>query len=421
MKHRSVSRTARRKLLQLAAASPLAAAGLWSTPLGELFSSLAQTTAGAPQIPKDDAAVIAKAEDALDVFDFEAVARRTLPPAHFGYLATGTDGDDTVRANREAFGRYQLRVRRLVNVAAPDMSVKLFGASYDSPIVLAPVGSQRAFHPEGEVAAAKGARAKKHLQILSSTSSTAVEAVNTARGEPVWFQLYPTNDWNVTAAIVARVEKAGCAVLVLTVDGVASNRLTQRRMTLLDTRTCQSCHAIPNPRYFVTRPMFSGLDLSKAVRLTPTDWSWEFVDRLRALTKMKIVLKGIVTREDAELARKHGVDGIIVSNHGGRSEDSGRGAIESVREVVEGVSGGMPILVDSGFRRGTDIFKALALGATAVCIGRPYVWGLAAFGQPGVEAVLDMLRRELEVVMRQAGTSSLARIDSTYVIDRGRW
>ena len=135
--------------------------------------------------------------------------------------------------------------------------------------------------------------------------------------------------------------------------------------------------------------MFSGLDLSKAVRLTPTDWSWEFVDRLRALTKMKVVLKGIVTREDAELARKHGVDGVIVSNHGGRSEDSGRGTIESVREVVEGVAGAMPVLVDSGFRRGTDIFKALALGATAVCIGRPYVWGLAAFGQPGVEAVLD--------------------------------
>ena len=419
--HDAAGRVARRKLLQLAAASPLAAAGLWATPLGELFSSRTQTAAGSQQTTRDDAAIIAKVDDALDVFDFEAVARRTLPPAHFGYLSTGTDGDDTVRANREAFGRYQLRVRRLINVAAPDMSVKLLGASYDSPIVLAPVGSQRAFHPEGEVAAAKGARATRHLQILSSTSSTAVEAVNTARGEPVWFQLYPTNDWNVTAALVARVEKAGCQVLVLTVDGVASNRLTQRRMTLLDTRTCQSCHAIPNPRYFITRPMFNGLDLSKAERLTPTDWSWEFIDRLRALTKMKIVLKGIVTREDAELARKHGVDGLIVSNHGGRSEDSGRGTIESLREVVEGAAGTMPVLVDSGFRRGTDIFKALALGATAVCIGRPYVWGLAAFGQPGVEAVVNMLRRELEIVMRQAGTPSLARIDSTYVVDRGRW
>jgi isopentenyl diphosphate isomerase/L-lactate dehydrogenase-like FMN-dependent dehydrogenase len=136
---------------------------------------------------------------------------------------------------------------------------------------------------------------------------------------------------------------------------------------------------------------------------------------------MKIVLKGIVTKEDAELARARGVDGVIVSNHGGRAEDSGRGAIECLTEVVEGVRGSMPVLVDSGFRRGTDIFKALALGATAVCIGRPYIWGLAAFGQSGVEEVLMMLRRELELVMRQAGTASLAKIDGHYVIDRGRW
>jgi isopentenyl diphosphate isomerase/L-lactate dehydrogenase-like FMN-dependent dehydrogenase len=386
--------------------------GLWAS----------QAPAGS-QVARDDAAVITKVEDALDVFDFEAAARRTLPPAHFGYLATGTDADDTVRANREAFGRYQLRVRRLVNVAKPDMSVTLFGTSYDSPIVLAPVSSQRAFHPEAEVAVAKAARAQKHLQILSTLSSTAVEAVNTARGEPVWFQLYPTNDWNVTTAIVGRAEKAGCPVLVLTVDNLGNNRVTQKRLTRFDNRACQSCHAMPpsTGRFFITRPIFSGIDMSRAERVSPQDWSWNQIDRLRAVTKMKIVIKGIVTREDAELARQRDVDGIVVSNHGGRSEDSGRGAIECVREVVEAVAGAMPVLVDSGFRRGTDIFKALALGATAVCIGRPYVWGLAAFGQPGVEEVLTMLRRELELVMRQAGTASLSRIDSTYVIDRGRW
>ena len=401
--------------MRWAAASPLAMAGgsgLWAS----------QAPAGS-QAARDDASVITKVEDALDVFDFEAVAKRTLPPAHFGYLATGTDADDTIRANREAFARYQLRVRRLVNVAKPDMSVTLFGTSYDSPIVLAPVSSQRAFHPEAEVAVARAARARKHLQILSTLASTAVEDVNAARGEPVWFQLYPTNDWNVTTAMVARADKAGCPVLVLTVDNLGNNRVTQKRLTRLDTRTCQSCHATTpsTGRFFVTRPIFSGIDMSRAERVSPQDWDWNQIDRLRALTKMKIVIKGIVTREDAELARKRGVDGIIVSNHGGRSEDSGRGSIECVREVVEGAAAAMPVLVDSGFRRGTDIFKALALGATAVCIGRPYVWGLAAFGQPGVEEVLTMLRRELELVMRQAGTPSIARIDSTYVIDRGRW
>ena len=171
-------------------------------------------------------------------------------------------------------------------------------------------------------------------------------------------------------SIVARVEKASCAVLVLTVDNLGNNRLTQAADDAADPRNCDSCHAKPGPRYFVVRPMFTGLDLSRAERLTPYDWSWDFIDRLRAVTRMKIVLKGIVTREDAELARARGVDGIIVSNHGGRAEDSGRGAIESLREVVDGVGGAMPVLVDSGFRRGTDIFKALALGATAVCIGR---------------------------------------------------
>src|SRR4029453_18681436 len=180
-------------------------------------------------------------------------------------------------------------------------------------------------------------------------------------------------------------------VLVLTVDNLGNNRLTQERMAPDAPPNWESCHAKPGPRYFTVGPMFSGIDLAKAVRLTPYDWSWDFIDRLRAITRMKIVLKGIVTREDAELARARGVDGIIVSNHGGRAEDSGRGAIECLPDVVAGVRGAMPVLVDSGFRRGTDIFKALALGATAVCIGRPYIWGLAAFGKAAVGGGLRVL------------------------------
>jgi 4-hydroxymandelate oxidase len=384
----------RRRLLQFVAASPLLA-----------YS----------QVPGPS-----KLEEALDVFDFETVAKRTLPPAHFGYLTTGTDDEATLRANREAFGRYQLRVRRLVSVAKLDLSVTLFGTSYDTPIVLAPVGSLKAFHPEAEAGAARAAKARRTLQMLSTTGSTAVEAVNEARGEPVWYQLYPTDDWNVTRALVARAQKAGCTVLVLTVDNVGNNRLTQQRLTRQDERPCLSCHAMPGPRYFTARPMFSGLDLSRATRLSPLDMDWSMVDRLRDITTMKIVLKGIVTREDTERAKARGVDGLIVSNHGGRSEDSGRGAIECVREVVE-AAGAMPVLVDSGFRRGVDIFKALALGATAVCIGRPYVWGLAAFGQAGVDQVLTILRRELELVMRQAGTTSLSRIDGNFIVDRGAY
>jgi isopentenyl diphosphate isomerase/L-lactate dehydrogenase-like FMN-dependent dehydrogenase len=394
---------ARRRLLAFMAASPLAA---WAARAAGLQ-------------PADPA--IASLDQALNVLDFEAVAKQKLPPAHFGYLATGTDDDATVRANREAFARYQLRVRRLVDVGKVDTSVAIFGVTYDTPIVLAPVSSQKAFHADGELAVARAARATHHLQILSTVSSTAVEPVNDARGEPVWYQLYPTDNWTITEALIARAEKARCPVLVLTVDNVDNNRETVERFKRRDTRDCKVCHTLPWDRSQLARPMFSGLDVSKATRLTPHVWTWDFVSRVKDRTRMKLVLKGLVTREDAQMAVERGVDGIIVSNHGGRAENSNRGAIESLREVVEGAGGKVPVLVDSGFRRGTDIFKALALGATAVCIGRPYVWGLAAFGQPGVEKVLDILRRELVLVMRQAGTPSIARIGSEYVVDRGRW
>jgi (S)-2-hydroxy-acid oxidase len=166
--------------------------------------------------------------------------------------------------------------------------------------------------------------------------------------------------------------------------------------------------------------MFDGIDVSKVGGLEPLEMNWDYVTRLRGLWAGKLLIKGIVTREDAELATKHGVDGVIVSNHGGRAEESGRASIESLSEVVEGARGKIPVLIDGGFRRGTDIFKALALGATAICIGRPYLWGLAAFGQAGVEAVLTLLRAELDLVMRQAGTVRLAAINRAYLVDRGR-
>jgi isopentenyl diphosphate isomerase/L-lactate dehydrogenase-like FMN-dependent dehydrogenase len=399
---------ARRRLLRFMAASPLAA--------------LAARAAGLPPLLGAQAGGAAASLDrALNVLDFEAAAKQKLPPAHFGYLATGTDDDATVRANRDAFGRYQLRVRRLVDVGNVDTSVTIFGVTYDTPIVLAPVSSQKAFHAEGELAVARAARAKRHLQILSTVASTPVEPVNEARGEPVWYQLYPTDDWTITEALVARAERAGCTVLVLTVDNVATNRETLERFKRQDTRECRVCHLHPWDRSQLYRPMFAGLDVSKVTRLSPHAWTWDFVSRLKDRTRMKLVLKGLVTREDAQMAVERGVDGIVVSNHGGRSEDSQRGSIECLREVVEGAGAKVPVLIDSGFRRGTDVFKALALGATAVCIGRPYVWGLAAFGQPGVEKVLEILQRELVVVMRQAGTPAIARIGSDYVVDRGRW
>ena len=403
-----IDETTRRRFLRFLLASPI----------------LADVTGVLEALGQESSEVITAADQALDVFDFERAARQRLPPAHFGYLATGVDGDATVRANAEGFGRFSLRVRRFIDLSAIDMSVSVFGTSWDSPIVLAPVSSQRAFHAEGEIASARAARSRKHLQVLSTVSSTGVEDVVAARGAPVWYQLYPTDQWPITQALLRRAEAAGCPVLVLTADlQGGSNRETLARSRRADHRDCAACHSGDPLRMLDSlprKPMFSGLDVSKVTSLIPIDMTWQFLKRLRDAWPRKLVVKGIVTREDAELAVEHGVDGLIVSNHGGRAEESGRATIESLGEVTQGTRRRVPVLLDGGVRRGTDIFKALALGATAVCIGRPYVWGLAAFGQEGVEVVLDILRNELRTVMRQAGTRSIGEIDRSYVVEGGR-
>jgi (S)-2-hydroxy-acid oxidase len=378
--------------------------------------------------------VISSPDQALDVMEFEAAARKALPPAHFGYLATGVDEDGTVRANREGYSRIQIRPRRLVDVEKVDMSVRLFGTTLSCPIVISPISSQKAFHPEGDIAVARAARAKDHLQIIATLATSSIEEVIAARGAPVWQQLYPTDVWEVGRAIVKRAEQAGSTAIVFTVDQQeGANRETLFRAQQADKRECTACHksaysgyARPRPggasggfaEYAARKPMFDGLDLSKVTRLRPSPMDWNFVKRLRDVVAVKLLIKGIVTREDAQIAVDHGVDGLMVSNHGGRAEETLRGTIESLPEVLEGVGGKIPVLVDGGIRRGTDIFKALALGATAVGIGRPEGWGLAAFGQPGVEAVLEMLRRELRTIMRQAGTTSVARITRSYVVTR---
>ncbi|MFI5058010.1 MAG: alpha-hydroxy acid oxidase, partial [Candidatus Acidiferrales bacterium] len=242
--------------------------------------------------------------------------------------------------------------------------------------------------------------------------------VTAARGAPLWCRRYVNTVWAIVRAVIKRAEAAGCPVRVLTVDlKEGSNRETLFRAERADSRQCSMCHTNGFGGFgrVANRPMFAGLDVSKATNLISPALNWDYVKRLKDTTTMRLVLKGIVTREDAQLAVEHGVDGIIVSNHGGRAEETLRSTIESLPEVLEGSGRKIPVLVDGGFRRGTDIFKALALGAAAVGVGRPYVWGLASFGQPGVEAVLTILRRELQTIMRQAGTTSIDKITSAYL------
>ncbi len=355
--------------------------------------------------------LIASPKDAINVFDFEPVARKVVPPAHFGYMASGIDDEVTIRANREGFLKFQLRPRRLVDVSKPDTSIELFGQKWDTPIFIAPTGGNRFFHPEAELAVARGARPGNHLQVLSTSASSTVEAVTEARGAPIWFQLYASPSWDIARALVKRAEAAGCPVLAVTVDRLAGrNQETLARLRGEDPRNCIDCHKPGIAQRALRRPSYDGIDLSQLKGWDSNNLTWDFLKRLRDITKMKIIVKGIVAHEDAKLCVEHGLDGLILSNHGGRGEDNGRSTIDALPEVLEAVGGRIPVLVDGGFRRGTDIVKAMAMGAAAVGVGRPYLWGLGAFGQPGVERVMELLRAEFRSAMQQCGAPTVKHL-----------
>ncbi|GAC1452801.1 MAG: alpha-hydroxy acid oxidase [Steroidobacteraceae bacterium] len=361
---------------------------------------------------------VTAADQMLDVMGFEPLARDALPPAHFGYIATGVDDDLTVVRNHAAFSHYEIRARRFSDLTHLDTSRSVFGTHWASPLYLSAVGSMGAFHAQGELAVARAARTRSMQMMLSTGSSTALEAVEAAAAAPLWQQLYPTDDWTVAAGIVRRAQKAGCTAIVLTVDAAQQprNNETLKRAMLADNRQCDACHAGGLHDMWRKGPLFAGLDVSRVTTLAPPALTVEFLDRLRALVKGRMLVKGIVTGEDAAIAVEHGADGVVVSNHGGRNEETLHASIDCLQEVVAAVRARVPVFVDGGVRRGTDVFKALALGATAVGIGRPQAWGLAAFGQPGVEAVIDIYNRELASIMRQAGTPTLSSITSAAVV-----
>jgi isopentenyl diphosphate isomerase/L-lactate dehydrogenase-like FMN-dependent dehydrogenase len=390
----------RRAFLRYLAASPLCSA----------FAA-----SGAALAAGDVGERVAGPADAIDIFDLETTAGEIMPAAHWGYLATGTYGDGTLRANRTAFDKYYLRSRRLVDVSGIDTRINLLGQEWPSPIVMCPVGSQQAFHADGELATARAAHRMNALQILSSVTSTAVEDVVEARGDSIWYQLYPTGRWDVARRLLQRAEAAGCPAVVLTVDLPAGGlgRNTLARAVRQDSRDCASCHE--NPEIAGReKPMYAGMQLTEE-DISQAALTWEFLDRMRDATDMKILVKGIVTAEDAERCLDYSVDGIVVSNHGGRADDSGRGAVESLEEVAAAVGGRTTIIMDSGIRRGTDIVKTLALGANAVAVGRPYIWGLGAFGEAGVYRALEILQSELVMTMQFTGTPTLASISPEHV------
>jgi isopentenyl diphosphate isomerase/L-lactate dehydrogenase-like FMN-dependent dehydrogenase len=398
----------RRRFLQYLASSPLLAAG-GTQAFAETL--MPKTMVPDPLMwgPRQSDHLIKTPKEAINVFDLEPVCRQNVPPAHFGYMASGIDDEVTLRANREGFLKFQLRPRRLRDVSKVDMSVDILGTKYSSPIVCAPVGGQRSFHDDAESGVARAAKAGDHLQILSNQTSDSVEDVIKARGAPIWMQMYATNKWEVAAATAKRAENAGCTALAVTVDRSGGrNQETLFRLRPEDKRDCNGCHdrsSLANS--LRSRAMWKGIDVTGLRNIQSSAMTWDFFKRMRDHTKMKILAKGILAWEDAVLAADNGLDAIIVSNHGARSEDSGRSTIDALPEIVEAVKGRIPILVDSGFRRGSDVVKALCIGATAVCVGRPYIWGLGAFGQAGADRALELLRTETHAMMQQVGAPSI--------------
>lgn len=398
---------ARREFLKFLAASPYVAA-LGGVAAYLRRSAFAQTSSAADDLITDPA-------QALDVFDFREPAHRKVQLGHWAYMVSGVDDDATVRANREGYEHVELRPRRLRDATKVDMRVELFGTVYKSPIFLCPTGGEAAFHPDGELAVARAAKAHGTLQVLSTMTSTPVEDVIKELGRPVWQQLYAPSSWDACEKILRRVEAAGVRVLALTVDNTTGrNSETYLRMRGRDLSSCTACHqGEPGPS-IERRPMYDGIDMTGVLRLNPAmNWGW--VDRIRKSWKGKFIIKGVDTREDARLCVEHGLDGILVSNHGGRATETSRATIEALPEVVAAVNGRIPVFLDGGIRRGTDAFKALALGAKAVGIGRPFLWGLGAFGQAGVDRVVEILQGELKLVMGNCGTRTVADITRGYV------
>ncbi len=414
---------ARRNLLRFLAASPLAATPAAASTIAALLAGLAQDVHAQSYDAIRSArralgpdGIITSPADALDVFEFEPAAKKALfaagAPAHWGYLASGVDGDVTRDANHTAYERYNIRVRRLIDARKVDTSVRIFGETWATPIFACPVSSLGAFNAEAGVAVARATGKRRQQMILSTVDNASIVDVNKAHGSPAWFMLYPTDDWGVTKSLVNRAEGAGSPAIVLTVDRQGGRNTEEVfRERRLDQRDCTACHT---PGKFanevVRKANFSGIDVSKVTNLYGTGMTWEFIDRLRAVVKSKLVLKGIMTGDDAKEALRHGVDAVYVSNHGGRAEESGQATVGVLSEVVDAVGGRVPVLIDGGIRRGTDVLKALALGAHAVGIGRPYVWGLASFGEPGVDRVLQILDDEFVTIMRQLGALNIGEI-----------
>jgi isopentenyl diphosphate isomerase/L-lactate dehydrogenase-like FMN-dependent dehydrogenase len=353
----------------------------------------------------------------MNLRDYEMLARECLSPSVWGYVAGGAGDEITLRENEAAFQRLQLLPRVLVDVATVDLSVSLLGTRVATPLLLAPTAFQSLVHAEGELAVARAAAATGTVMVASTMSAYPMEDIAAAAPGPKWFQLYCYRDRSVTERLVQRAEAAGYAAICLTVD---LPRVGRRER---DLRTEFQLPPAVWPRNFdglIDLSSVAPQEPAKAFaeyihQLVDPSLTWDTVDWLRSRTRLPVVLKGIVTAADALLAVERGVNGIVVSNHGARQLDTVPATIDVLAGIADAVAGRTDVLLDGGVRRGTDVVKALALGARAVLIGRPYLYGLAVAGEAGVRRVLEMLAQETELALALLGSPHAQEVRREHV------
>lgn len=353
----------------------------------------------------------------LNLFEYERIAAERLPAMAYDYFASGANDELTLRANRGAFERLRLRPRMLRDVSERDTSAVILGRTHQLPLLAAPMAFQRLAHPEGELALARATNALGVTMTLSTLSTVALEEVATATSTPAWFQLYAYRGRELTRALVERAETAGFEALVLTVDAplLGQRERDGRNEFALPPGLAAANLEHPSMRALVAAPGESGLFRYFAEQIDPA-LTWADLAWLTSITRLPVLVKGVLRGDDAALAVEAGVRGVIVSNHGGRQLDGAIAAIDALPEVVASVAGRGAVLVDGGVRRGTDIVKAIALGANAVLLGRPLLWGLAVDGEAGARHVLELLRDELDLAMALCGARALQDLTRDLVI-----
>jgi 4-hydroxymandelate oxidase len=326
-------------------------------------------------------------------------------------MSAGAADELTLKWNVEAYQRIRLKPRVLVDVSHLDTRVTLFGQEHAFPILLAPVASQKLFHPDGELATARGASSANIAMVLSCFSNTSLEDVFAAAKTPLWFHIQTQRDRGFVRELIQRADKAGYRALCFTVDFPVSGARNREARANVKLPPLPNLEGMKESKGTGLLP--SGLDIYSPV-LDPTP-TWKILEWMRSFTNLPILVKGVLNPDDAELAVKAGASGIIVSNHGARNLDTVPATIDALPLVAEKVAGQVPILVDGGVRRGTDVLKALALGANAVLIGRPYVWGLGAEGEAGVTKVVNILRREFQMAMALTGRTTIVSINRSAI------